>query len=230
MKSYYAPLLAVVLALALTPLANAAIWTEVGDAGDQVATAQATVGTGSLDMIFGEILITSFTDIYRITITNPAAFSASTVNAGTALDTQLFLFRTNGLGIAFNDDAPPGFPTEVRSTLPVGNPLYASLTPGEYLLAITTFDTDPFSAGFLDIFPLTSSGVHGPTGPGGAAPLAGWFNDPFSDFGTYRIDLTGAGFSQTGVVIPEPASLTLLALGAAGMAGYTWRRRKAVVK
>jgi hypothetical protein len=36
----------------------------------------------------------------------------------------------------------------------------------------------------------------------------------------------GSTFSVVPEVVPEPASLTLLGLGALGMAGYGWRRRK----
>ncbi len=36
-------------------------------------------------------------------------------------------------------------------------------------------------------------------------------------------------FYSDPAVVPEPSSLTLLALGISGLAGYTWRRRKAAV-
>src|SRR5262245_33047576 len=124
------------LALALLLLAPAAgradIFTEVGDAGQTVGTAQTTVGAGFLDEIRGTIGSpgpTGDVDLFVIFISNPSGFSATTVGTpGTLANTQLFLFDVNGRGVYANDDASAA---TGRSTLPAGSPL-GPTAPGIY--------------------------------------------------------------------------------------------------
>jgi hypothetical protein len=177
------------------------IWAEVGDAGQLPGTAQIVSG-GPLTNITGSFSSSGDADMYQFTITAPGLFSATTVGTGgTLADTQLFLFDAAGMGVAANDDFS-GF----RSTLPVGNALYASLAPGTYYLAISGFDANPVSVGGL-IFPNTFTGVHGPTGPGGASPVSSWSGA--TSTGTYEIALTASA--------PEPGSILLLGTALAGL-------------
>jgi hypothetical protein len=185
------------------------IWTEVGDAGQLPSSAQVVSGPGALTAINGTMSGPFDVDMFRIIIAAPMMFFATTT-PGT-LDTQLFLFDVSGLGIAANDDQNP--PT--TSLLPAGNSLYASLVPGEYLLAISLFDNDPQSSGGL-LFPSTFAGVFGPTGPGGASPLSGWSEVGGAEppMGSYTINFGGAaGVATVNVAVPVPPSIYLAALG-----------------
>src|SRR5207302_10698006 len=120
-----AKVLGLTLAMGLAPGAGAIPWMEVGDAGDLRATAQVPIGSGPLSSIFGSILLTSATDadLYRIHISTPSTFSATTLGTvglpGTQLpNSQLFLFNAAGLGVYGRDDNPGTF----RTTLPAGSP------------------------------------------------------------------------------------------------------------
>ena len=158
--------LAWALVFGLSPSSVFAVpFTEVGDAGDVPGTAQTTLGVGPLTAIVGTIGSDSDQDMFQIFISEPAAFSASTVNAGTTLsdddDTQLFLFDATGLGELANDNKNG----TAKSLIPAGS--FAGAT-GFYFLAISIFDNDPINAGG-EIFPDTPfEAVLGPTGPGGA--------------------------------------------------------------
>jgi hypothetical protein len=231
MRSYLTTAL-LVLVLTCTGSAHAGVWVEgaggSGDAGPLPGTAQTIigdflVGTGGLTAIEGRLITTPFpagADMYRFVITTPTLFSANTlfdpvIVGGTPIgDTQLFLFHLSGHGIAANDDAP----SSVRSLLAAGNSLYASLAPGQYLLAVSAFDRDPESVGGA-IFPDTPFGaIHGPTGPGGGSPVTTWGGTAFEP-GTYRIELTGVA------AVPEPSSLVLAGVAAAGGLFARLRRR-----
>jgi hypothetical protein len=197
----------------LASAANAQ-WVEAGDAGQLPGTAQGTtVGPSGTPLVsiagtFGTI---TDADMYCIQILAPTAFSVTTVG-GSTNDTQLFLFNTAGMGIAANDDSAG----TAQSTLPLGNPLLTVLTPGTYLLAISTYNIDPTSAGGL-IFPNSPfTNVFGPTGPGGGSPVTGWTGSGAT--GSYTISLTGAG----AWAVPAPGAIALL--GLAGLVG-TRRRR-----
>lgn len=203
-------LLCIVSLAAFASAANAGVWTEIPDAGD-LLPGQITVGSGSLDQIDGAIDVTEFTDLYCIYINNPANFSATTVG-GTTLDTQLFLFNSNGIGVSFNDDTSSSV---FQST--ITNQFVA--VPGIYFLAVSTYDTDPTSAGG-DIWLDGPFAVErAPDGTGAGAPLTSWINDPSSGFGDYSIFLTGATYH-----IPAPGAVSVLGLTAVVAAG---RRRRA---
>ncbi|MBI3782567.1 MAG: hypothetical protein HY270_04115, partial [Deltaproteobacteria bacterium] len=192
-------------ALLVASRVNAATWAETGDAGDLLASAQATMGCGSLTSIAGT-KEASGADLFQISITDPAAFSASTAGMATNSDTQLFLFDTTGLGIYANDDISS---SNNRSTLPTTRPPGPTVA-GTYYLAISQYNRDPASTGSQLIFPDTPFiSVVGPTGAGGASPLSAWVANGgsagTSSF-TYTIDLTGAAFAVSNCATATPSS------------------------
>lgn len=199
-------------------VAQAQLWTEVGDAGDLPGTAQITVGSGSLDFISGFIgnnpaADGNDKDMYCIFVYDHTSFSASTVG-GTTLDTQLFLFDAGGFGVTFNDDDPAatGLQSVITGAFLPG--------PGHYYLAISRYDRDPVDATGAELWLDTPYDVErAPDGPGAGSPIFDWNGTAASTLtGAYRISLTGASYCA----VPEPATLAALGLGLAAVV----RRRK----
>lgn len=161
---------------------------ELGDAGDLLHIAQAPCQVGPLTVITGTNGANDV-DLYKIQIDTPASFSASTCG-GAGFDSQLFLLDASGRGVACNDDS-----CSTQSN--ITNALVT--TPGVYYLAISSYNIDPVSPGGL-IFPNTSSGQNGPTGPGGALPLLGWTGTAAAG-GAYTITLTGCSHAAAAVAV-----------------------------
>jgi Bacterial pre-peptidase C-terminal domain len=194
------------IALALAPGALAA--DEQGDAGDVAATAQNLTGAG-VAMINGRLADGNDADLFRICLSGGGTFSATTEGL-TDVDTQLFLFDANGLGIYAHDDG-----TTRQSTLPAGN-AYTPQARGEYIVGISPYDRDPQSAAgpiFGNVAFLTNA-----NGRGAAAPVASWAGLP-RDSGAYTIALTGTCSSPSDTTAPvidlrSPMSGDSVALGA----------------
>jgi hypothetical protein len=183
----------VVLALALVPGALAA--SEIGDAGDLPATAN-DMGLGPVTTIDGTFPDASDADVYRICLSNGTSFSASTVGA-TTLDTQLFLFDSQGYGIYTNDDILPSH----GSLLPAQH-RFSPRAGGEYFLAISSFNRDPQSLQgeiFQDNFNRTlyPDSIVDAQGFGSAEPLSDWAGRASGPPGSYRITLTGTASCDT---------------------------------
>jgi hypothetical protein len=194
---------------------RAAPWSEVGDAGELLASAQQPTGAGSLDSISGSISTVDDQDLFRIFISDPTAFSAVTTGGdptdpATQLDSMLALFDSSGVGIVLNDDRVLNDGNSQLGALPLG------ATPGIYYLAIFDDSSLPVSgAGAFPgdliwtqpIFPFT--GQRAPDGGGGSSPLSEWVAESNNALGSaYSIALTGVTF------VPEP-SISALLLAAA---------------
>jgi hypothetical protein len=161
--------------------------------------------------------------LFRITLTAPMMFSATTTFGGTTtLDTALFLFNSLGQAIYTNDDASG---TSLQSTLPSGTSFTMSLAAGTYFIAISLSGNEPINLSNQLLFAAyingNSSSVRGPAAGVSPNTLAN-FNGAtaFAEMGAYRIDLTG-----TSTAIPEP-STTALCFVAAGAAAVVVRRRR----
>jgi hypothetical protein len=209
--------------------AHAVDWTETGDAGQLVSTAQMPTGDDRLRNIYGTISTNNDVDLFRIYISNPTTFSAGVSSTSGNLDSGLILFNQGGYALYGNDDAMLGTRT---SGLPAGH-LNGPQAPGWYNLAIFALGTPPVSGdGFtLDhyMFPNVSSPytqILTATGPGGAAPLTGWaqLEDTVALNEEYCIRLSGVRVSP----IPEPETYAMLLAGL-GLMGTMIRRRKGFI-
>jgi hypothetical protein len=181
-------LLTVAAAAAVAVLPAAAQdWNEIGEAGDLVGTANVTIGSGPLIEINGVIEAGGDADMFCITVTDEDTFSATTVG-GTTLDTQLWLFDHDGMGIAFNDDDPGG--AGLQSTV---TGMFIS-APGTYYIAVSTYDWDAIDAAGSALWEDAPWNVErAPDGPGAANPVASWGGST-AHSGPYTITLTSAGF------------------------------------
>ena len=166
-------------------------FSEQGDTGELPGTATVTSGSGALNTINGALSAGSDADMYAIQICDYANFSASMVG-GATWDTQLFLFRADGTGVSFNDDAsetPIVRQSRIDTTGLTAN--------GTYYLAVSGYDKDPLDSAAQQIWEDQSFyTVRIPDGPGAANPIASWSATGAS--GTYSISLTGACFAQGG--------------------------------
>jgi hypothetical protein len=170
---------------ALTLSASAQIWYEQGDAGDLPETAQST-GSGTLSQIQGSLDVNDV-DMYAIYITDPAAFSASTVG-GATWDTQLFLFDANGVGVVANDDTGG-----LQST--IDNTAGCITAPGLYYLAITRYNKDPLGCNEGGLWSTNDNNC--PNGPERSSRVNSWTSST-GTAGSYTIFLTGVAGATAG--------------------------------
>ena len=216
----------------------AANYTETGDAGDLLSTAQVVISsdgttTMPLNTLSGALTLTngiSDSDAFAIYISSPSAFSASMLNfvpGANNFDSQLMLFNSQGLGVYENDDAPGGGSSQ--SDLPSGTSLMSMQAAGVYYLVVSgsgRYAIDGTSSTTNLIFPNYTDGTTDPTGVygpnGNAGALAGYTGNS-SEAGNYVIALTGASF------IPEPSTYACILAGAASL-GFVMRARRRAAK
>ena len=186
------------------------VWLEEGDAGDTSATAQVTVGSGSLTNIQGTIPDGWDNEVYQIRVTDYAHFSA-TVTAPEGGNSKLALFDANGMGVVYNDDMDD---TSFLSAIayatgqrPVAN--------GVFYLGICSqqkYFGSTVGVNAVSIWsPDTPTMQQLPDGPGKDSPFAG-FGGYGGSLVNYSIVLTGIGFADSG--IPQAVSLKVQAEGA----------------
>ncbi|MBI1190557.1 MAG: hypothetical protein GC200_07780 [Tepidisphaera sp.] len=156
-----------------------------GDAGQLPGSELPVSGSGTLSSMSG-FLDLDDTDMYRIQICDPTNFVADADDPRTQFDTQMWLFKTDGTGVEFNDDGPNGSRSYLDGTFVTD--------PGEYLLAITNYDRDALDQNGDLIWENTPFiTVRPPDGPGAANPVTSWGGFTFGT-GVYVIHLQGACF------------------------------------
>jgi hypothetical protein len=193
-----------VLALALAPGAFAA--NEVGDAGDLRVTAN-DMGGSAVTQINGSFTDAMDADVYRICLTDGVSFSASSVGANTpsSLDTQMFIFDSQGYGVYANDDW-----NGARGSMLPAQHRFSPRAGGEYFLGISSYNRDPQSSQgeiFQDNFSRWAfpDGVIYANGFGASETLSGWNGRAPGGPGLYRITLTGT----TSCVPPDTTAPTV---------------------
>ena len=230
--SFFGKMSAATSLLTLALLANpvhAVNWTEAGDAGDLLGTAQEPAGNGPLRNIYGTISSNTDVDLYRIFISDPTSFSASVTSAIGNFDSVLALFNGGGYGIYANDDARLG---DRSAGLPAGSFLGPQAS-GWYYLAVFGLDVTPVSGDGLTPDHYIGPEVSAPftqvisaSGPGGASPLTGWAPEDPNEVESlnegYRLRLSAVS------VVPEPETYAMLLAGL-GLIGTMVRRRSSFI-
>lgn len=181
---------AFVLCLAFAPGARAQIWTETGDAGDLVPSAQTTVGSGSMTQINGQLAGLTDVDVYCIRMTAVLPANTPMIQLQCAVDNgpNVWMFDAAGNGVFTNSRCQFGFKTLLAPNV--------SLAAGVYYVAVSFSGYDPQSAGGA-IWLAGIPGQRAPDGPGAAGTLTGWAGTPvLQSINPYAIKLSGMNFCE----------------------------------
>ena len=215
---------AVAIAAGGVSVSQAQVWEEMDsggmngspDAGQTLPTANVTSGLGALTTITGRLISTGDADLYQIRIADPDNFVA-TVAGGVAGDTNLSLFDSTGVALAFNNNDPMGGTGSRLTNAFVGS-------AGLYYIAVSRNDSFggffgiPFDVNFNPIFDSAPADQElPPITPGTVLndwPVAGGFQ--LFNY-NYTLVLTGAEYA-----IPAPGAGVLLGVGGLMLA----RRRR----
>ena len=194
--------------------ANAAAdtWSEVGDAGQTLSTAQMITGEpGLLTQITGNLNSGGDVDLYMICLDFPVDFSVIATSDPGGLTPILYLFDSSGMGVKYAASADP-FGASWFDNLWVG-------PAGAYYLGVGSRDAAAVDFGGQAIWNDSTGSQFAPNGPGQ--------NNPLQDFtfaiggeaqGDYTLQMRGTDmFPGT----PTPGTLALLAI-----AGLVTRRRR----
>ncbi len=190
-------LLCVALGMLLVAPAMGQVWTEQGDAGDLPGTAQVPTGTGALTTINGD-LPAGDADMYCITIDTPSTLDIQTC-VGTTFDTQLFLFRNDGVGVGMNDDNCSLQSQITPATMSCPN----AVGPGSYFIAVTKYNLDPIDA-LGQLLWVAGTAEHCADGPGAANAINGWTGTTTTG-GAYQITMTSVSYCG-GATAVEPST------------------------
>jgi hypothetical protein len=177
-------------------VAQSATWSEVGDAGELLGSAQDTMGGGALTTISGTLATLSPDDIdlYRIAVTDSSSFSVS-VFADLTGDDDVSLYLWDAAGSEILKDDFPFF-----------NPGLGSFAgpSGIYYVGISLYATTPIYSG-------------------DPAALDSWNRNPApAQTGDYTLTLTGAAAS----VVPIPSVAWLFGSALFALAGAARKKRK----
>ena len=153
--------------LANAPRALAQTWNETGDAGDLIATAQVTIGTGPLQTIHGSLPLSDDVDLYCIQLTSVPPAGAPIVGLQCVVNQgpNIWLFDANGNGVVMNETCQGGLK---QLLAPNGG-----MTLGTYYVGVSYYGRNATSpGGFIWIPGLPNQRT--PDGPGAPGPLTSW--------------------------------------------------------
>jgi hypothetical protein len=182
----------VAAALFLTFPAHAqTIWSEIGDAGNTIASAQITVGPGDLLAITGTLAADTDVDVYCFRIQDETVFSLSLINCVAATDPDLFMFDAAGIGVSHHDACAGGLVT-LSNAFVTG--------PGQYYVAITGDGGLAFTGASEIWLQASTGGERAPDGPGAAGPMTSMGGPTVVvNNAIYMMTLSGAVFCDAAV-------------------------------
>jgi hypothetical protein len=199
----FAPFALALALLAFATTARAQVWTESGDAGDLVPTAQHTSGAGALTTITGSLASPTDVDLYcvHLVATPPAGLPIVSLQCVIIQGPNVWLFDAAGNGVFTNELCAGGGKTLLAPNV--------SLPPGTYYIGVSYSEVDPFSAGGPIWIPALL-GQRSPDGPGAAGSLIGWGGPPNpGPINPYQISLNFFSYcdAATPTLLPTWGSL-----------------------
>ncbi len=167
--------------------AGAQTWTEAGDAGESIATAQSTSGNGPLVSISGTLPTATDVDLFCIRILDPGAFSASALCASMN-DNDLWLFDPAGFGVSHNDGCAASQTRLTGAFVPEA---------GVHYLGITGNNSEALAGSVYPLWdPASQSVERAPDGLGAFSALGTWGGDNRTAVSPYVILLEGCEFCE----------------------------------